>query len=314
MSAVAPSCIRAWFCLWAVVVTLTSWTPARAQQDLGHKILGTLGIDAGVQRDTGLYLADRLVYYHSNTVIDRNGAEVPVGLNLDAVANALGAGLSLEVPGVQTFVNLGVGVPIARVRANTDRPEASVDRFGFGDLFVQPLGLGWRLKGADIVTGYAFYAPTGRSAAGGSGGIGRGHWTHQFSLGGTAFFDSRRSWRLSALGSYDWNQKKRDIDITRGDTVQIQGGLGGGVHPLVAVGVDGYALWQVQDDRGSDLPPALRGARDRAFGLGPEVSLLLPPLRSRFTVRYVHDVSVRSRPRGGLLSLEFTFVAWRQAS
>lgn len=311
MSSSARSPLRVCLGMWAVFATLSSATPARAQQDLGHKILGTLGIDAGVQRDPGLYLADRLVYYHANTVVDRNGAELPVGLDLDAVANALGVGFSLEIPDIHTFVNLAVGVPIASVHANTDRPEASIDRFGFGDLFVQPLGLGWRLPGADVVTGYSFYAPTGRFTAGGSDGIGRGHWTHQFSLGGTVFFDTRRSWRLSALGSYDWNQKKRNIDITRGDTVQIQGGLGGGVHRLVAVGLAGYALWQVEDDRGSDLPLVLRGARDRAWGLGPELSVLLPPLRSRFTARYVHDVSVRSRPRGGLLSLEFTFVAWR---
>lgn len=312
MSPTGGSPLTIWLTAWALVCTIGLATPAHAQQDLGHKILGTLGIDAAVQRDTGLYVADRLVYYHANEVFDRNGDEVPIGLNLDAVANALGVGLSLEVPGLHTFYNAAIGVPIAGVHANTAQPQASVDRYGFGDLFVQPLGLGWRLRRADVVTGYSFYAPTGQATLGGSGGVGRGYWTHQLSLGGTLFFDDRRSWRLSALGSYNLNQRKRNIDITRGDTIQVQGGIGGGVHPLVAVGVAGYALWQVTDDTGSDLPAVLRGARDRTWGLGPEVSVLLPPIRSRFTVRYTHDISVRSRPRGGLLSLEFTWAAWRK--
>ncbi|WP_373046932.1 transporter [Vulgatibacter sp.] len=280
-----------------------------AQQQLGNKVLGTAGIDAGSQRPPGLYLADRFAWYHANELVDREGAEVPVGLDLDVVANAIGLALTLEIAPIDTFVNLSVAVPVARIRSNTERPEASVDNLGFADLYVQPLGLGWQLPGADLVTSYGFYAPTGRSAPG-SGGVGRGQWTHQFSAGGTIYLATRRSWRFSLLGSYERNQKKRDVDITRGDTLQLQGGFGGPVHPAVNVGLAGYALWQVEDDSGADLPPILRGARDRAFGVGPEVSVLVPPIRSRFGARYEHDLSVRSRPWGGILLLEFTFLAW----
>lgn len=285
--------------------------PAGAQQDLGHKIPGVIGIDAGVQRDPGLYLADRLLYFHANRVVDREGRELPVGLNLDAVANAFGVGFTWELRSLDTYLNAAVGVPVARVRGSSEQPLASIDRFGLGDIFVQPLALGWRVAGADIVAGYAFYAPTGRSTPGGRGGVGRGNWTHQPSLGGTAFFDDRRAWRFSVLGSYDFNQRKLDIDITRGDTLQFQGGVGGPVHRLLILGLIGYALWQVQDDSGSDLPVALRGARDRAFGLGGELSVPIRAIRSRITARYAHDLSVRSRPQGGVLTLEFTFVAWR---
>jgi hypothetical protein len=48
----------------------------------------------------------------------------------------------------------------------------------------------------------------------------------------------------------------------------------------------GYRLWQVRDNRGSELPPVLRDARDLDLGLGPEIDLTLAPIRSRITVRY----------------------------
>jgi hypothetical protein len=295
----------------AAIALLLVPLPARAQQDLGHKVLGVLGIDAAVQRDAGLYFADRLIYYHANRVVDREGREIPVGLDLDAVANALGVGFTWELRSLRTYLNAAVGVPFATVHGSIARPEASIDRYGLGDLYVQPLALGWRVPRVDLVAGYAFYAPTGQNTPGGSGGVGRGHWTHQLSVGGTAFFDQHRAWRLSVLSSYDMNQRKLGVDITRGDTLQLQGGLGGPVHPLLIVGLVGYALWQVEDDSGSDLPAALRGARDRAFGLGAEVSVPITAIRSRITTRYAHDLSVRSRPEGGVLTLEVSFVAWR---
>jgi hypothetical protein len=306
----AERCNRSWLRLLSAAALLAISAPAAAQQDLGHKVLGSIGLEAGAQPGPGFYLSDRLAYYRANELFDRNGQEIPLGLDLDALANAFGARLTFPVPPLAASANLSLGLPLAWVSGSTERPEASLDRYGLGDLYVQPLSLGWRMPRADLVTGYGFYAPTGRFEPGGAGGVGRGHWTHQFSLGGTGWFDARRGWRACVLGSYDWNLKKRGIDITRGDTAQLQGGVGGPVFRGVTVGLAGYALWQVTDDSGSDLPPVLRGARDRAWGLGPEASVILPPLRSKLTLRYTHDVAVRSRPLGGLLSLEFTFVAW----
>ncbi len=63
----------------------------------------------------------------------------------------------------------------------------------------------------------------------------------------------------------------------------------------------GYALWQVRDDRGAGVPRALRGARTRVFGLGPEVNVLIPPLKTRVDVRYEWDLGARTRPSGRIM-------------
>lgn len=281
---------------------------ALAQQTLGHKLLGSIGIGAGAQPEPGVHIADRVLYYSAQTLVDRDGVPIPVGFSLDAFGNTLGVGLVVWLPFVGAYLNVTFAVPIARISSNTTRPEASIDRFGLGDAYLRPLGLGWVWPHVDVVTSYAIYAPTGRLQ--GPLGLGNGHWTHEISAGGAAYFDDARTWRLSALASLDLNHRKLDVDITRGATVQIQGGFGVRLGGRVDVGVAGYALWQVTNDTGSALPPVLAGARERVFGLGPELGLLVPELHLRINARYAHDFGARSRPEGQVVVVGVDFLAW----
>jgi hypothetical protein len=223
------------------------------------------------------------------------------------VSNVTGVSRTFKFNGA-FYLSASIAVPIARLSVNSDEPRASIDRFGFGDLFVEPARFGLRLPHFDLVTSYGFYAPTGQAQR---SGVGERQWSHQVSAGGTVFFDDHRGWRLSALASYDLYQNKIGIDIRRGDTVQIQGGFGGPLFHLIDAGIAGYALWQVEDDSGSALPLVLRGARDHVTGLGPEIAIALPAIRARLVVRHEWDLSAQSRPKGQILVAGLSFVAWR---
>lgn len=283
----------------ACVCALLIATEAHAQLDIGHKTLGTAGLRAGAQAPPGIYIADRFIGYSADEVVDRRGERIDVGLAARANAYALGAKAVFLLPFHRTHLGVALALPVARIHVDTLRPLSSIDRFGLGDVYAQPLQLGWRLPNLDVVTGYGVYLPTGRYEPRGGSGVGRGHVTHQMFVGGTVYFDSARTWHLSALASYDLNERKRGIDITRGDTVQIQGGAGKRIL-IFELGVVGYALWQARDDRGADLPQQLRGARDRVVGLGAEASALLPWIRGQLSIRYARDVTARSRPMGAI--------------
>jgi hypothetical protein len=292
--------------------------PARTEaQQLGHKVLGSLGLFAGSQPDSGLYVVDQFASYGANEVFDRAGHRIPVGLDLDAWSNPVGFQVTFKLPWHSMYMNVSAAAPIAQISLQTNQPEASVDTFGFGDVYVQPIKVGWKLTQTDIVAGYSFYAPTGLYIPRASGSIGRGQWAHEFSLGGMVYFDRSKTWSVSALTSYDLNQRKEGIDITRGDTFQFQGGAGkmfrppGKIFQTVGMGVAGYGLWQVRDDRGADLPAALRGARDLALGMGPEINSTLAPIRSQITLRYCRDITVKSRPQGHTLIMQLTILARR---
>ncbi len=290
--------------------------PVEAQQ-LGHKVLGSVGLFAGSQPDSGLYIIDQFGFYSSNEVFDRAGHRIPVRPDLEAWTNPIGFQVTFKLPPRSMYMNVAAAAPISHVSLQTNQPEASVDEFGFGDVYVQPIKVGWKMAQMDIVAGYAFYAPTGLFIPRASGSIGHGQWTHEFSAGGIVYFDHAKTWSVSALPSYDLNQHKEGIDITRGATFQFQGGAGKTLRPpgktlqSVSIGVAGYGLWQVRDDRGADLPAALRGARDLALGLGPELDSTLAPIRSRITVRYCRDVAVKSRPLGHILIIQLTILARR---
>ena len=74
--------------------------------------------------------------------------------------------------------------------------------------------------------------------------------------------------------------------LTRGQTVQVQGGVGRRFLRLFDLGLAFYGLWQVSSDTGSDIPPALLGIRETGVGLGPELDVLLPWIRGKLTTRY----------------------------
>lgn len=285
--------------------------PCHAQeQQLGQKVLGGLGLKAGAQPRAGLYVADRALFYNANQLVGRDGAFLPVGLDLDAFGNGLGVFAAIKLPILSAYLDVAVSVPVASVRINTQNPLASIDRSGLGDLYVQPFKLGWRFPHFDVVGGYAFYAPTGQARIG-TTGVGRGHWTHELSLGGTVYFDKARTWHLSAISNYDINTRKQDIDLKRGSTFQIQGGAGKTLFRIVDVGVAAYTEWQTTDDSGSALPVALQGVRERTLGIGPEIDVLIPKLRTLVTFRYMHDLIVRARPKGQIFVVGLTVLAWK---
>jgi hypothetical protein len=216
--------------VWAMrlvcVVLLLRATVAVAQpQDLGHRIPGGVGIDAGTQVDQGLYVGYRFVWFAANRVKDRRGDSVPIeNLDLDAYANVIGVAGTKQLDAV--YLSAAIAVPIVKLSVGADNPQASVDRLGLGSVFVEPFKIGGRFSHLDVVGSYSVYLPTSQ---GERAGVGSPQWSHQVAAGGTLFFDERRGWRISALASYVHNGKKRGIDITRGNSIQIQGGIGGRV-------------------------------------------------------------------------------------
>jgi hypothetical protein len=295
-------------CLALLLITESAFA-----QDLGHKLPGLLGLDAGRIPAPGLYLLDRVAIYEAEKLRDRNGNLVPTALfNLAGLANAFGVSYTTKVSNKSMFLTITAGGPIAQVSLNTEnRPEIGVDRFGLGDPYIQPFRLGWRKPLFDVVTSYSIYLPTGRSPLAGGKGVSSGQFTHEFSGGGSFYFKSRSRF-LTALASYQMNTRQRGIDITRGDSVQIQGGLGTKFfRELAETGITGYALWQVRDDRGRDLPSVLAGARDRVYGLGPEGAMLIKAIQAQLRVRYEWDFDVRARPQGHIFVAGVNFLVHR---
>ena len=255
-------------------------------------------------------MLDRALQFTSDKARGRDGDVLPIqGLDILARGNAIGVAFTF-VPRSSPYFTVVASAPLARVSVNSTNPIVSTDRWGLGDIFVQPIKAGWRKPHYDVVTSYAFFAPTGKFEPKTGVGVGRGYWTHQFSLGGAGYVDTTRARRASVLVSYDLNQRMRGADITRGNMLSAQGGAGTGVGKGFVLGVAGYALWQVSDDRGTALPQALTGLRTRTYGLGPEIDVVVPSIGLRGDFRFMWDFGTRARPQGEVFAGGLGYRAW----
>jgi Putative MetA-pathway of phenol degradation len=84
----------------------------------------------------------------------------------------------------------------------------------------QPVNLGWKLKRADVIAAFGFFAPTGRYTAENPNGdnTGFGMWGFEPSVGTTVHLNESKTWNASALASFEFHTDKRD-------TVQYVGNI-----------------------------------------------------------------------------------------
>jgi hypothetical protein len=277
---------------------------ARAQEaPLGHRVLGTLGLRAGRAPPVGFYVEQALEGYFADRLVARNGDVVPVDLRVRVLGEQTGISGTFPLSPLRARYTLALAVPVSSVRVSVTGQLLQDNASGLGDIYIRPLGLGWQLSRVDLLVSYAFYVPTARFEFGSRGNTSEAQWTHEWSAGGNVAFDAGRRWQLSVLASYDLNQRKLGVDITRGSTVVVQGGFGVTIARIVDVGAVGAALWEVTADRGSAFPARFVGAHEQAASMGGEAAVSTEKIRTRWTVRYEHDVRVRARTLGQVVFL-----------
>src|SRR5215475_3839832 len=87
-------------------------------QDLGHKLPGLIGLDAGRIPPPGVYLIDRVVEYKADQLRDRNGNVIPTGkLELSGFANAMGFSYTTVFLRKSLSLTVTAAAPVARLSA-----------------------------------------------------------------------------------------------------------------------------------------------------------------------------------------------------
>ena len=261
--------------LTAMLLVVAALLPATAHAQLmGHNLTGDYGLRSGSQAPAGRYAGFFLPVYVADTL------KGPAGGKIDAEGRVKVVAIAPFVLYVSETKILGgnYGALVVPSFANTalELPRLDVDdsQFGLADLYVVPFQLGWHLPTVDVTASYGFFAPTGRFEPGADDNIGLGMWSHELSVGATAYLDQAKSWHLATSAFYEIHSGKEGIDQKVGDLLTLEGGFGKTFSNFSSVGLAYYAQWKVTEDSGADLPFLLRGRKDRGFGLGPEVDLL----------------------------------------
>jgi len=305
--------------LAVALASLTLAAPVHAQL-AGDLIRGQYGLSAGTQAPEGLVLTPFFYDYYSTTFVAPNG---------NTVQGTIGSLNVLAVPGLNLWyvsplkvlgANYGAVLSMWGSSPTTDFPRLNVNQstYGFGDMYLKPVELGWHTPYVDAIAGFALWIPTGRYSPGANNNTGQGQWGYEFSAGATVWFDKGHHLNLSTQAFYDIYSPKsgtigpRNSQLQTGNIFTLMGGLGyqmlgGGLN----IGIPYFVQWKVTEDT---LPlgigpilPGIQAAKDWDVGLGAEADLFWSQTDG-VTFRFVQSFSGSNTTNGSTYFLFYNHI------
>lgn len=274
-------------------------SPAAAQ-NRGQYILGAAGLSSGVQAPQGLTTSAYYYRYDASTARDASGEKLNVSGNYFVQGAQLAVSFTTAIQWAGATYGVAATLEYTNGSVVLERFGASGEAWGFGDLYVEPINLGWRFSQFAWRFAYGFVAPTGATD------ITSDYWGHDLTLGVTYFLDPGCRTQLSANSVTEIHQQMRSKNLTVGDNTNLEVAFG---HTLsladgrlmTQLGVAGYAQWQYDDDTGTQIIQALAGQKDRVFAAGPELGFLFPDYNTNAFLRAETEFGARSRAEGWVL-------------
>jgi hypothetical protein len=290
--------------------------------ETGHYFPGIANIRDFVVPPPGFYYLQYNGYYHSDTFRDSSGDKVDsvqVGsetIDIDAdldvwtILPTFIWSTDWKILGAQYsgFVQPSFGNISVQAAAEIIDQEAKADDsgFGMGDLYVQPVWLGWHWTHFDLSPAFGFYVPIGKYDEGATDNVGLGYWSFNFFLNGVYYPFKDQSTAVSVTGIYEINTNREGVDIRPGDHFTLEYGISQYLSERLEVGLSGYNTWQVTDDSGSD---ATNNGRDRMYGIGGQIAYWFVKDKFSVSARYLTQYGVKDRTEGdyGVLTLMYVF-------
>ncbi len=172
---------------------------------------------------------------------------------------------------------------------------------GFSDLTIGN-GLHWTFPGFEMVNAVDVVLPTGEYDSSDLVSPGMNRWVIRLNHIGT--WRPSPSWELSYRLHTDFNFRNPATDYTSGETVYLNWAAGWKPEPALTLGLAGYFLRQVSDDRQDGHIVGPDGNRVRVDGIGPCIKYILPN-HIILAAKYFAEFDARNHPRGNQLWLYF---------
>lgn len=275
-------------------------------QQKGQWVPGQAGLNAGILPDQGLTYANLTINYSAGTLNDANGNATPVigTYKFWAVENIVFFVPKRKVLGAK-LAFMGI-FPVADGDLTLPQFGVNGGGFGYADTFVQPLTLGWQLKRTDAWAAGGVTIPTGRYTDGATNNVGSGYWGYNALGGVTYYITKNKATTANVTGDWEIHGQKKDTDVTPGQTVTAEWGLGQvlpldkQLKKLLQLGVIGYDQFRVTKDSGtldSGLPSSSVPAYS-VHAVGFQSTLILPAKKLNFYFKYEYEYKATARPKG----------------
>jgi hypothetical protein len=297
---------------------LTGALPLRAQQK-PQWMPGQIGLNAGILPSPGFTYANITINYSAGRFNNPSGTAIPVTGDYDvwAVENAFYYVPDLKVLrgnlGMMLLLTPASGSLAADIQTqNPGIPNLSAVAGGSGlaDLLIEPIGIGWHLKRADIQVTEAMMLPTGRYTPGATDNVGTGYFGNHLLAGETVYITKNKA--TSANLFTDWEvhggrQGTNGTNKTPGQAFTMEWGLGQilpikkNFSQLLQLGLVGYDQWQVTANGGT-VPigstnltiPASTLPYYSVHAIGGQGTYILPMKNLAFYVKGYHEYTAYS--------------------
>ena len=277
----------------------------------GHYVDGVEGINAGTAPPEGFYWRMYNLYYTASQMKDNKG-ETPGDFkaHVYAMANRFIYSTPIEILGGNLVVDAIVPLVYTDLYYKVgDNKIMDANRFGVGDILVEPFVLSWHGERWDALAGVGVYMPSGgfrdprsdflRHAA----DPGKGFWTFMGTLGGTVYMDAEKTWSASALARYEIHTEQSYTGTTPGNDFHLEWGVGKTFDKIFTTGAAGYCNWQTTRDTGN---LANRDQRERGYAIGPEIGFVRPDWKFQVSLRSLFEFKNRNAPQGITTALVLT--------
>ncbi|MBD1262059.1 transporter [Maribacter polysiphoniae] len=296
-------CLKQGLCLLGLMLLVIGTTISYGQET-GHYTPGVQGIKVGTLPPPGFYYIMHNVFYAADTYYDGDGNKSDIDFDVNVFANVHRFLYVWE--DVMFGANYGVHVLIPTTYTDIRIGAFGIDdsKYGIGDIVIEPFLLSWNKSRYDISVALAAIAPVGSYDSHNAASPGKGFWSGMLTFGGTYYFDSNKSWHASILNRYEVHSGKKDFDVTPGDDLTFEWGIGKTIvsKAIYNVGVSGYSHWQLSNDKGSDVlyDPELH---DKIFAVGPEVTCYIPQAKLNLELRSQFEFGAIDRSQGSKVCL-----------
>ncbi|THF64974.1 phenol degradation protein meta [Pseudothauera nasutitermitis] len=237
----------------------------------------------------------------SGTLRDHKGDKVtaPNGKNvkLKATFDAL---RFLKVTETQFLgANYGWAALLPIVHLSIDAAGSRDSRTHIGDATFTPFLLSWHAPEWHYVVGLDVNLPTGRYDKNDPGGrnTGENYYSLEPVFGVTYLGSS--GWEVSGKFMYNWKTRNKDTDYQSGDEFHMDFLVGKHVGPW-SVGLSGYYLKQLTDDKQNGRKVGPDGNRGQVFAIGPSVKYETAG-KSQLIFQWQHESNVKNRFKGDKL-------------
>ena len=151
----------------SILVAVLAWLVATSAQAQNRGVypLGLSAINSGVSAEPGLTYNNSFLFYSRSEQKGGNGEVLATGQQsvlLDMNTLLWASTAEIAMLGGARFSS-AVTIPIANNSLSSSAQGAISGGGGLGDLYFQPVILGWRNERADIRGIFGFLAPTGNS-------------------------------------------------------------------------------------------------------------------------------------------------------